>query len=285
MSQNGRFVCFSSIGTNFVPNQNDAPTSADLFIRDMLAGETWLVTRATNGATTAGQVSGGQFSANGEWLIFSGAAADLVPGVQDVNGSNLDIFAHHLPTRTNSIVSVSFNGKTGADSYTSDTFARVSSSGRFVVFTTSAANVLPGLTTHVPRLLVRDMRAGRTLDPLRVPTFPTPAFNEARFTISADERFIFFLTTANFEPAVTDTNNQSDLFRAPLFAPQLQFRLTSNPVRGSGLAGNTYVLEASSNLVNWTAVVTNVADSGGQVEMVDPGPSGQPQRFYRLMAP
>jgi Tol biopolymer transport system component len=285
MSQDGRFVCFRSIGTNFVLNQNDPNISLDLFIRDMLAGETWLVTRATNGGVTAGLASGGQFSANGEWLLFSAATADLTPGIQDVNGQGLDIFAHHLPTRTNAIVSASYDGKSGADSYTSDNFARISSSGRFVLFTTSATNVMAGLTNHVQRLLVRDMQAGRTLDPLRVSVFPTPAYNEARFAISQDERFIFFLTTGNFDPFVTDTNQQADLFRAPLFAPELRGRLEGNYIHGSGLAGNPYVLEASSNLVNWTGIVTNIAGANGELDLADPEMGSQGRRFYRLVAP
>jgi hypothetical protein len=281
MSQDGRYVCFTSIGTNFVPNQNDRDASSDLFIRDMFAGETWLVTRATNGATTAGQVLGGQFSGNGEWLIFSAATLDMIPGVNDANGANYDILAHHLPTRTNAIVSVSHDGKTGADTYTSDGFARISSSGRFVLFTTTATNVMAGLTNHAQRLLVRDMWAARTVEPLRVAAFATPAFNQARFDISRDERFIFFLSSGNYDPRVANTNQQIQLFRAPLFAPEV--RWGSPYMQGTGLAGLSYVLETSSNLVNWTAVSTNLADSMGKLQLADPSAAGQARGFYRLL--
>jgi Tol biopolymer transport system component len=285
MSADGRFVCFSAIGTNFVLNQNDQNHTLDLFIRDMEAGETWLVTRATNGAITAGRSTGGQFSANGEWLIFSAASADLVPGILDVNGGNFDVFAHHLPTRTNLLVSASHDGLSGADAFTSSDFARISSNGRFVLFSTTATNLIVGMTNHIQRLFLRDLHAGRTLDPLRVPIAPSPAFNAARFAITENERFIFFLTFADLDPLVPNTNHQLQLFRAPLFAPELHPAAEPGHLRGIGLAGASYISEATSNLVNWTAIATNLADAYGDLTIVDPDASSHSRRFYRLLSP
>src|SRR6185436_13675979 len=119
---------------------------------------------------------------------------------------------------------------------------RISSSGRFVLFMTTATNVVAGFTNHAQHLLVRDLWAGRTLDPLGVYAFATPAFNQARFVISENERYIFFLSTGNYDPKVANTNAQIHLFRTPLFAPRLRWQ--GPHLRGNGLAGRGYVLEA-----------------------------------------
>jgi len=71
-------------------------------------------------------------------------------------------------------------------------------------------------------------------------------------------------------------------------APRLASMSSSSPggfaftfeARESG----SYVVEASTNLVNW-AVLTNVVDASGLVEIVDPQASVRPQRFYRARSP
>jgi len=52
----------------------------------------------------------------------------------------------------------------------------------------------------------------------------------------------------------------------------------------AGAIGQTYVLQASTNLVSWVPVATNVAPSA-IFEMVDPGAANYPYRFYRTMQP
>jgi hypothetical protein len=51
-------------------------------------------------------------------------------------------------------------------------------------------------------------------------------------------------------------------------------------LRLTGPAGNTFILQTSSNLVNWTPVVTNTA-STGIVEVYDTGLPARPARFFR----
>ena len=54
------------------------------------------------------------------------------------------------------------------------------------------------------------------------------------------------------------------------------------------LAGNavqTYVVEASTDLVHWTAISTNVSDANGLFTAVDPDAKNYSSRFYRGVAP
>ena len=50
----------------------------------------------------------------------------------------------------------------------------------------------------------------------------------------------------------------------------------------SGTAGNSYALQASTDLRTWTSLNTNVATSN-VFKLFDPGASGSPYRFYRAV--
>lgn len=64
------------------------------------------------------------------------------------------------------------------------------------------------------------------------------------------------------------------ILTSPLFTNG-QFQLTVN-----GIAGQTYATESSSNLVNWSAISTNLAPSNS-FNVVDPSATNPTVRFYR----
>jgi hypothetical protein len=53
----------------------------------------------------------------------------------------------------------------------------------------------------------------------------------------------------------------------------------------SGTAGQTYVIEASADLIHWQALSTNIADAAGIVSLVDSNAVAFPSRFYRAYSP
>ncbi len=53
----------------------------------------------------------------------------------------------------------------------------------------------------------------------------------------------------------------------------------------SGTAGQTYVIEASTDLLHWQALSTNIADAAGIVSLVDSNAVSFPSRFYRAYSP
>lgn len=87
ITPDGRYVAFESLATNLVGG--DGNGTIDVFVRDLQAGTTRLVSRASGGGTGNGQSHRHFISATGQVVVFDSAATDLVPG--DTN-QQTDIF-------------------------------------------------------------------------------------------------------------------------------------------------------------------------------------------------
>jgi hypothetical protein len=68
-------------------------------------------------------------------------------------------------------------------------------------------------------------------------------------------------------------------FTAESFLASRQFQLSF-----SGVTGSNYVLQATTNFVNWTPIATNLALTN-VFNLVDPNASNYPFRFYRVQQP
>ena len=56
-------------------------------------------------------------------------------------------------------------------------------------------------------------------------------------------------------------------------------------VMASGIPGETYLIQASTDLNGWATIGTNVADSNGIIAFPDLNATNYTSRFYRLAAP
>ena len=280
LSSDGRYVCFGSYLSNLVAGVIDGSGNPKVFIRDMQLDEAWVVTLSTNNYALSGY--GTRFSGNGRHLLFHCDSTAVVPGVPDANGYGRDYFLHDVLARTNAIVTRSISG-TGSDDAVIGGRARLSDDGRFVLFMSYGTNFIAGTATRSSRFYVRDMNANRTLNALQLaPQEPGPGFADTMYEISADGRAVAFLSVTNLDSGVVDGNSAIDLFVAPVYAPRLVGIHPSVLLIGEGIAGETYVVEASEDFSNWTTVNTNVADAAGLFEARDAQPGSGAKRFYRL---
>ncbi|HYV27843.1 MAG TPA: hypothetical protein VFA77_09940, partial [Candidatus Eisenbacteria bacterium] len=92
ITPDGRYVIFTSQATDLVAN--DTNGFSDVFLRDMVAGTTMLLSVNFDGTSSGNRLSGNPvLSADGNVLIFESFCSDL--GVGDFNGTK-DIFAVRL---------------------------------------------------------------------------------------------------------------------------------------------------------------------------------------------
>jgi Tol biopolymer transport system component len=192
LSADGGVVAFESADLL----NDDRHLSCDVFAREVAAGATDLISArqpALPSQTPDGISSLTPFSvsSNGQFVAFYSDADDLVPN--DMNG-NCDVFVRDLVLGTNLLVSVNTNGFAG-DSISID--PAISGDGRYVVFTSSADDLVPGDTNRAQDIFIRDLQAGTTVLVSVSPDGITPG-NADSFSpaISADGRYVLFHSKA-----------------------------------------------------------------------------------------
>jgi len=153
ISGDGRFVAFDS-GSALVPSDTNGET--DVYVRDLRAGTTRLVSVRSNGALANGDSGYAAISANGRFVTFSSEASNLVKG--DTNGVQ-DVFVHDRSTGTTTRVSVSTRGRQGNDDSNDQA---ISASGRFVTFESDATNLVRDDANGYGDVFVHDRETGKT---------------------------------------------------------------------------------------------------------------------------
>jgi Tol biopolymer transport system component len=206
ISADGRYVAFHSWATNLVPGDTNGVD--DIFVHDRVTGETARVSVSSDGAQANSDSWSPAISADGCYVAFHSRANNMVPG--DTNNA-WDIFVHDRATGATSRVSVS---SAGAQSNGLSRSASISADGRYVAFSSTAANLVPGDTNGLDDIFVHDRATGETA---RVSVSSDGAqatgFSQGSFwpAISADGRHVAFSSTAtNLVPG--DTNDVTDIF-------------------------------------------------------------------------
>ncbi len=151
ISAHGRFVAFRSSADNLVPEDENAHV-LDAFVRDMVAGETFLVSVSSSGEQgNADTCCSGGISANGRYVSFRSDATNLVSG--DTNRA-ADVFVRDLLAGTTIRASISANGEEGQP-LRENHQATISGDGRFVPFASFASNLVPGDVNGTQDVFVR----------------------------------------------------------------------------------------------------------------------------------
>ena len=140
-SADGRFATFDNAGDDLTPG--DSNGLSDLYIRDIDAGTTRLVTTAHDGGPSDGGSFFGSIAAGGRYVAFQSDATNLVAG--DDNGST-DLFLHDALTGSTTRLS---HGLDGVESNGVSSTATIAPDGRIVTFTSTASNLVPSDTNGV----------------------------------------------------------------------------------------------------------------------------------------
>ncbi len=203
ISADGRCVAFASDASNLVPGDT-SPT--DVFVRDRQSGTTERVSVATGGAQANNVCMAPSISADGRYVVFLSYATNLVAG--DTNGY-WDVFVRDRQSGTTERVSVATGGAEGnADSYSP---ASISADGRYVAFSSDATNLVAGDTKGAADVFLRDRQSGTT-ERVSVATGGAQAnFGGSAPAVSADGRFVAFLSDAT-DLVAGDTNGSTDVF-------------------------------------------------------------------------
>jgi uncharacterized repeat protein (TIGR01451 family) len=201
LSADGRFVAFMSFADNLVPG--DTNLSADVFVRDRLAGTTERVSvssKGREGDAHSGLLlsAGADISADGRFVVFASDASTFAKG--DANG-NSDVFIHDRLTHTTDLVTRGLDGVPA----TGDTPV-ISADGSVVAFRSRSDTLVsdgnPNFREHIYAL----DRATQAIERVDVDSNGVIGDGDAlNLAISADGRYIAFDTAAdNLAPGPGD---------------------------------------------------------------------------------
>ena len=138
ISTDGRYVTFQSYATNLVANDSNGDIS-DIFVRDLLAGTTTLISGNCNGLGGGNDGSyAPSISGDGRYITFQSAANDLVGGFYSQGVEN--IYRHDRISGQTVLVSQNRFISGGANGNSQQ--ARISSNGGAISFVSSANNLV-----------------------------------------------------------------------------------------------------------------------------------------------
>jgi Tol biopolymer transport system component len=152
LSTNGRYALLECAASDLFAD--DTNSASDVFVRDLVAGTTTLVSASTNGGLGNDASRSAVMTPDGRYVAFVSAANNLVP--DDTNGIS-DVFLRDLQASTTTLVSV--GAKTANRSSESP---EITPDGRYVAFYSSATGLMPG-TTNYGDIYVRDVVADTTV--------------------------------------------------------------------------------------------------------------------------
>ncbi len=206
ISADGRYVAFSSLASNLVPDDNN--DEYDVFLQDRVTDRIERISVAADGSegdAESGYAQPPSISDDGRYVAFASNATNLVP---DDENYFTDVFVYDREEDSIERVSLADDGGEG-DEYSS--FPSMSADGRYVAFQSVASNLVPGDGNGAYDIFVFD-RETDTLRRLSLDPNGSDADNQSSYpSISADGRYVAFQSLAS-NLVEDDTNDTYDVF-------------------------------------------------------------------------
>jgi hypothetical protein len=321
MTPDGRYVAFESSASDLVPNDING-SFRDIFVRDLVAGTTILVSANCNGAGGGNDNSyDPTISADGRFVAFESYAWDLAPGQFVLYEEN--IFRRDLFTGTTELLSRNRN-LTGGGIYSSY-YAAISADGRSVAFESYAYDLVNGDLNDTDDIFVwrgviasncppgismqpqsQSVAAGANVSfsvgvnscgassyqwyfqmmPVAGGTAPTLSL----FNVGASNAGNYFVVLSNAFGSITSAVATLTVTNAP----GTNFNIVSIEMTNGapsivfmGTPGQTYQVQRTTNLIEpilWTTLWSTSAPAGGLFWFIDPSPPTN-SAFYRSARP
>ncbi|MEQ1824839.1 MAG: PKD domain-containing protein, partial [Pirellula sp.] len=235
LSADGNVVAFQSQANNLVVG--DSNSGADIFVRNLIANTTMLVSISSTG-TSGGNGSSQQavLSADGNFVAFRSFASDLVTG--DSNGNTQDVFVRNLTTNSTTLVSVKSSG-TGSGTGDSDSPV-LSANGGVVAFASVAADLTVADSNQKTDVFLRELSSASTElissrpRELAIPIL-TPNGSSHTYDynyVNSDGRYFVLETYDSLLPL--DTNSQKDIYLKDRLTGALTLISVNSAGTGSG---------------------------------------------------
>lgn len=213
ISADGRYVAFVSEASDLV--DGDTNSRPDVFIRNLAANTTRLVTRSQSGGFGNGFSGEPAISADGRFVSFTSSSTNLTV-LGDTN-NRTDIFVRDMgatetPTGgTTKVVSANADNTLAGNDVSFD--ASISADGRYIAFRSKATNI--GGTISTPdkiNVFLRDTNGTGSTELISVNAAGTSGSDDSTSSsVSANGQFVVFRSVAS-DLTDKDNNNTDDVF-------------------------------------------------------------------------
>jgi pimeloyl-ACP methyl ester carboxylesterase len=205
VSVDGDYVTFASNATNLVPGV--IAGTFQVYIHRRSTGVTDIV--SLGGTSPAQQAFGNAVSEDGNFVAFDATAPDLVDG--DDNNT-LYVFRRDMRTGVTRLVTANQAGEIADKGGALPRYAGargISTSGRYIVFSSPSTNLVPGPIPSFSHVYVKDMDTGAVVR-ASVNSSGAPAnANTATASISGNGRFVVMSNAStNLSPLATNGTGQ-----------------------------------------------------------------------------
>jgi len=250
ISGDGRYVAFATTANNLV--SGDTNNTMDVFVHDRQTGQTTRVSVSSGGTQATQHCEAPDISADGRYVAFQSAAFQLVPS--DTNGYK-DIFVHDRQTGNTTRVSVS---SLGTQANGGSGYPALSADGRFVAFSSWAANLVPFDLNARTDIFVHDRQTGETTL-VSVASDGTQGNGDSIVPmISGDGRYVTFYSTAT-NLVTGDTNSAGDIFLHDRQTGQTtRVSIASNGAQGNFGADARHAISADGRYIAFESFSSNL---------------------------
>ncbi|NPV58246.1 MAG: hypothetical protein HPY75_01120 [Actinobacteria bacterium] len=267
ISSDGRYVAFESLATNLVPG--DTNGQRDVFRKDLQTGA--IVRCSTDSLWQEGNgLSSGSFiSSDGTHVAFYSYASNLVTG--DTNGTS-DVFRKDAQTGA---VTRCSTDSAGGQANNSSITPSLSPDGRYVVFASTATNLVSGDNNAMDDIFRKDIQTGAIVRCSTSSGGGEADANSSAPSINADERYVTFLSAAT-NLVSGDTNGEQDVFRKDIqTGATVRCSTSSAGTQGNGESDNPSI-SGDGKYVLFNSLATNLVGGDG---------NGKSDVFRKELAP
>jgi hypothetical protein len=261
ISNDGRYVAFESSASNLV--SGDTNGYPDIFVKDMVSGDTTRVSTDSSGVQGDGLSDGPSIRGDGRYVAFRSSSSNLVPG--DTNGY-ADVFVKDMVSGDTTRVSTDSSAVQGV--IQDDTsIACINDNGRYVAFRTFTSSLVSGKTNWHSGIVVKDLVSGITTPVSTNSLGEEGNSSSAAPSISGDGRYVAFESDAN-NLVSGDRNSSNDIFVKDMVSGvTTRISTDKSPLNGNGDSwqpsisdDGLYVAFASKagNLHSWDTIGADV---------------------------
>ncbi len=206
VSDNGRYVAFSSGSSSVVPGDDNG--KHDVFLYDATTGVTKLISRNAAGAPANDGSDLPVLSANGKFVAFASNATDLPGGSPEQVGGL--VYRYNIATGRLTLVSKAHNGGLPNQSVLPNA---ISSDGRYITFTTGSHNIIRGDHNKRGDVFRYDAATDTTIKVSQTFTGAEPNKDSTWGFMSGNGRYVAYSSAAtNMDPAGTPAGGAAYLY-------------------------------------------------------------------------